>query len=259
MPNSHRHDDLEVNVVEDEPLTYLFGGSLVRVEPGHAALFWASVPHRLIDTPQNRKAHVRWLHIPLEHVLGWALPSQTMTRLLRDTPLVTPRPEHPDPAAFARWSADLSSPDTDLHTIAQLEIQAAVRRLLRSALPQPDDGRTDGGPELSDAVRHAVAMARFLVRHFAAPVRAADVAAAVHLHPHYAMTLFRQVLGTTMHAYLTDRRIAEAQRLLLTTSASTSQIAESAGFGSHSGFYAAFTRACGVPPGRYRRSRRSPR
>jgi hypothetical protein len=47
MPSAHRHDDLEVNLVDDEPLTYLFGGSLVTVEPGHTALFWASVPHRL--------------------------------------------------------------------------------------------------------------------------------------------------------------------------------------------------------------------
>jgi methylphosphotriester-DNA--protein-cysteine methyltransferase len=62
-----------------------------------------------------------------------------------------------------------------------------------------------------------------------------------------------QVLGTTVHTYLTDRRIAEAQRQLLTTTATTRRIAEDAGFGSHSGFHAAFTQACGMPPGRYRR------
>jgi len=256
MLSAHRHDDLEVNVVENAPLMYLFGGSLVTVEPGHAAVFWASVPHRLIDTPHHRTVHVRWLHIPLEEVLGWGLPQQTVAHLMRGAPLITQRPEHPGPDAFARWSADLDSTSSDLHAIAQLEIQAGVRRLLRIALPQgaSDDPAKD--PEIADSVRHVVAMARFLTRRFTEPIRATDVAAAVHLHPNYAMTLFRQVLGTTMHAYLTDRRIAEAQRMLLTTTATTSQIATSAGFGSHSGFYAAFTRACGVPPGTYRRSHR---
>src|SRR5688572_9263876 len=65
MASAHRHDDLEVNIVDDEPLTYLFGGTLVTIQPGHAALFWASVPHRLIDTPHNWNARVRWLHVPL--------------------------------------------------------------------------------------------------------------------------------------------------------------------------------------------------
>ena len=256
MPSAHRHDDLEVNLVDDEPLTYLFGGSLVTVEPGHAALFWASVPHRLIDTPHNWNAHVRWLHVPLGQVLAWGLPEQAIAELLRGTPLITPQPEHPDSTAFARWSHDLDAVESDLHAIALLEIQASVRRLLRLALPSAD---TEPRGDVAHAVGHVVAMARYITTHYCEPIRAADVAAAVHLNPNYAMTLFREVLGTTVHTYLTARRIAEAQRLLLTGDATTSQIAEAAGFGSHSGFYAAFTAACGVAPGTYRRAHRGVR
>jgi len=251
MPSAHRHDDLEVNIVDDEPLTYLFGGTLVTIEPGQAALFWASVPHRLIDTPTNWNARVRWLHVPLAHVLGWELPGPVVAELLRGTPLVTPQTEHPDPAAFARWASDLASTSPDLHAITRLEVQAGVRRLLRTSLPADHDAGA-----LPDAVRHVVAMARYITEHFREPVRAADVAAAAHLNPNYAMTLFRQVLGTTVHTYLNDRRIAEAQRRLLTSAATTRRIAEDTGFGSHSSFHAAFTRACGMPPGRYRRLHR---
>ncbi|TQL91084.1 helix-turn-helix domain-containing protein [Pseudonocardia kunmingensis] len=259
MSSAHRHDDVEVNLVEREPLTYLFGGTLVTVEPGQAALFWASVPHRLIDTPQNWDAHVRWLHVPLARVLAWGLPEQAVGELLRGTPLITRQPEYPDSAAFARWSQDLGSDAPDVNAIALLEIQAGVRRLLRSALPQADAAEAGGSrrPEVTDAVRHVVAMARFITEHYREPIQAADVAAAAHLHPNYAMTVFREVLGTTIHTYLTDRRIAEAQRLLLTGTATTSEIAESSGFGSHSGFYAAFAQACGVPPGAYRRTHRT--
>jgi AraC family transcriptional regulator, melibiose operon regulatory protein len=249
MPSAHRHDDLEVNIVEDEPLTYLFGGSLVTIHPGHAALFWAAVPHRLIDTPHNWNARVSWLHVPLGQVLAWGLPGPAIAELLRGTPLVTPHPDHPGRGAFSRWSADLTSMSADLHAIALLEIQAGVHRLLRGALPADAGSAAD----VPDAVRHVVTMARYITEHFHDPIRTADVAAAVHLNPNYAMTLFRQVLGTTVHTYLTDRRIAEAQRQLLTSTATTRRIAEDTGFGSHSGFHAAFTQACGVPPGRYRR------
>lgn len=249
MASAHRHDDLEVNIVEDQPLTYLFGGTLVTIQPGTAALFWAAVPHRLIDTPHNWNASVRWLHVPLGQVLAWSLPGPAIAELLRGTPLLTARPGHPGREAFSRWSDDLASAASDLHAIALLEIQAGIRRLLRTALPADAGARTD----LPDAVRHVVHMARFITENFRDPIRTADVAAAVHLNPNYAMTLFREVLGTTIHTYLTDRRIAEAQRQLLTSTATTRRIAEDTGFGSHSGFHAAFTQACGVPPGRYRR------
>ncbi|WNY34019.1 helix-turn-helix transcriptional regulator [Curtobacterium flaccumfaciens] len=64
--------------------------------------------------------------------------------------------------------------------------------------------------------------------------------------------MFRQDVGTTIGEYLTRCRVAEAQRLLATTSMTTSEIAHAAGFGSQSSFYAHFTRACGSAPGAYR-------
>nr|WP_238341919.1 helix-turn-helix domain-containing protein [Actinopolymorpha rutila] len=96
-------------------------------------------------------------------------------------------------------------------------------------------------------------MARFIAERFRDPLTVADVAAAVHVHPHHAMGVFRNVVGTTLGAYLTQCRVAEAQRLLLTTGAGMAEIAHAAGFGSQSRFYSCFTAACGEPPGAYRR------
>ena len=247
MDRAHRHDDLEVNLVSEAALTYLSGDSVVRIRPGEAALFWAAVPHRLIDCPDNWRARVRWLHIPLSTVLGWGLPSEAISRLLGGVPLLAPGVEYPDSAAFARWSADLAGGSGALREAALLEVEAGVRRLLRYARPTDDD--TESAP----AVRHVATMARFVADSYHRPITAADVAASAHLHPNYAMTLFRQVLGLTIRGYITQRRLAEAQRLLLTTDATTSRIAVETGFGSASRFYEIFTRRYGRPPGEYRR------
>lgn len=253
MRFTHRHDDLEVNLVTDAPLTYLFGGTLMEILPGQAAVFWASVPHRLIDCAENWSARVRWLHIPLPTVLGWGLAADTMAPLLNGTPLIAEPAEHLNAPTFERWAADLRTHAPDLTEITLLEIQAAVRRLLRDAVPPGDQ------PELDSAVQYVAAMARFVAQSYQEDITAADVAAAAHLHPNYAMTLFRQVLGVTLHSYLLTRRIAEAQRLLLTTDLPASQVARQTGFGSLSGFYARFTSTCGLPPGEYRRSARAAR
>ena len=96
-------------------------------------------------------------------------------------------------------------------------------------------------------------MAQYAVTHFREPVQTADVANAAHLHPNYAATIFKQAIGTTIGDYLARCRVAEAQRLLITTTMTTNEIAHTAGFGSLSSFYAVFGRACSQPPGEYRR------
>ncbi|HVX44784.1 MAG TPA: helix-turn-helix domain-containing protein [Mycobacteriales bacterium] len=247
MSQAHRHDDIEVNLVDDQPLTYLFGGRLVEIQPGEVGLFWAAVPHRLIDCPQNWSTRVSWLHVPLPIALGWPLPEGALSSLLAGVPLISRNAEYPAAAEFRRWSVDLDGGFAD---VALLEIQAGVRRLLQHARPAGSEPRTDG------TLQHVVTMARFIMRHSAEPITAAAVARAAHLHPNYAMTLFRQVVGVTMHTYLVQRRVAEAQRLLLATDRTIGQVAGAAGFGSQSGFYETFVRSCGQAPGEYRRRHR---
>jgi AraC family transcriptional regulator, melibiose operon regulatory protein len=249
MTAAHCHDDLEVNIVDGASLTYLSGGNLVEIKPGQAAVFWAAIPHRLIDCPHNWAARVRWLHVPVSTALGWALPRAAFASLLRGNPLVTADVEYPASTDVARWSGDLASGYAARREIALLEIQAAVRRLVLQATPPHPR------PAVDDRVRHVATMARFAATHYREPISTADIAESAGLHPNYAMNLFRSVLGTTLHAYLTQRRVAEAQRLLLTTPATTDQVAIASGFGSQSAFYACFTRRSGVPPGEYRRTR----
>src|SRR5690606_6093472 len=136
--------------------------------------------------PGNWEAHVRWLHVPLASVLGWGLPASAISALLGGTPLVAPQAGHPDATTFGRWSEDLASGEPELREITLLEIQAGVRRLLRGAV-EPEQEPNAGGP-----VAYVAAMARYIADSFHRDITAADVAEACHLHPNYAMTLFRQ-------------------------------------------------------------------
>ena len=92
--------------------------------------------------------------------------------------------------------------------------------------------------------------------HHRSPIAVADIAACVHLTPSHAMTVFRRTAGVTLGDYVTMCRVAEAQRLLLTTSMTVTEIAEEAGFGSLSSFYEHVSAACGVTPREYRRQGR---
>ena len=249
MGEAHQHDDLEINLVaEGGPMLYLFGGVPVEVGPGSVAAFWAAVPHQLVANSATR-AH--WVYVPFATFLAWGLPDSLVSRLLSGIPLVAPGS---DPAGFVRWAADLDSDQPERHRIAMLEVEALVRRLALATVGEPERQYTGSDPTL----RQVFAMVRHIAEHFREPLAVADIAAAARLHPNYAMAQFRRVVCTTVVDYLTQRRLAEARRLLITTDLPVGRVAADSGFGSVSRFYTAFTAACGVPPATFRREHRSP-
>jgi AraC-like DNA-binding protein len=258
MLRPHRHDDLELNLVHTGRLDYLFGGSYLRVEAGQVALFWGGTPHQLVDqgvTPTDGS----WVHIPLAEVLSWALPTEQVAVLLRARPVVMPAAAlvRDVAALFASWHHDVQ--DGGQQTVVMLEVQAFVRRVLAAATrDEPEPGPTAECVPLaqSGATERATAMAQFVAEHYRSPITSADVAAAVHLSPSHAMTLFKRVIGTTVGTYIARCRVAEAQRLLITTDRTTAEIAHASGFTAQSSFYDTFRQFSGTSPATYRRAYR---
>jgi len=75
---------------------------------------------------------------------------------------------------------------------------------------------------------------------------------AANVAPQYAMTLFHSVTGFAVAEYLNRCRVAEAQRLLISSEANVSDVGFAAGFGSVSQFYDRFTSSCGTTPRQFR-------
>lgn len=252
MAKPHRHDDLELNYVARGELNYLFGGRPFQVREGEIAVFWAATPHRLVDDETPAESDNCWVHIPLATVFGWALPSAFLSDLLTSHPIVLPAEAagRDVESMFVSWLSDLTGGDTE--QFALLEIHALVLRLLHYHTVRDGASQPGGGRDRGDVMEHVVEMAKFIVANFRSNISPADIARASHLNPNYAMTLFRETVGTSLGAYLTRCRVAEAQRLLIATSLTTTEVAHTAGFGSQSSFYSHFTRICGVSPSAYR-------
>ena len=280
MLSMHRHDDVEINLVLDGSLHYLFGGQSLTIREGEIAVFWAAQPHGLVD---SRDGDMCWLHVPFAQFLSWGLPESQTAPLLGAQPLITRAPELADRIAHMaeQWGREIEgsqvgdstgegtadgdgaadglddAADTDGLEIALLEIQAAVRRVLRASSRATPAIPADGpGSVPAERLRQVSAMAQFVRDHHRSELRIADVAAAVHLAPSHAMTVFRRTVGVTLGQYVTMCRVAEAQRLLLTTSLRVTEIADAAGFGSLSSFYEHVSAACGMTPREYRRQGR---
>jgi AraC-like DNA-binding protein len=102
--------------------------------------------------------------------------------------------------------------------------------------------------------RGVAAMVRHIGEHFREPVTVAGIAARAGLNPNYATAAFKQAFGLGIKDYLNRQRVAEAQRLLLSSDATVLEIGYQCGFTSPSRFHVWFQRLTGTSPQQYRRA-----
>ena len=106
------------------------------------------------------------------------------------------------------------------------------RNLCRSDTPQP-------GP-VTAANERVMSIVRYLDRHLTEDISVDDLAERFYLSKYHMMRLFRRETGTTVHGYLTERRLALARELMADGLSATDACFRS-GFRS----YCSFTRAYG--------------
>lgn len=239
----HRHSDIEINFLLAGAITYIHRERVVTIPHNRLVIFWGAIPHQLTERPADCDMCI--FTIPLETFLAWKLPASLNQRLLMGELLsdTTDESSAADRLVIPRWHQDLHQQRA---FIALKEIEARCWRFALAS--QPALGPAKGTPETTKASQ----MARYIVDHYADALSMDTIAAAVGLHPNYAMTCFKQTFGMTVLEYILQYRIAQAQRLLITSDENVLTIALQTGFSSTSRFYAAFQKYVGCAPRAYR-------
>jgi AraC-like DNA-binding protein len=260
MARPDRHNEIELNLLLNGSLTYMLGGVRVKLRTGCLSAFWAAIPHQVVgQEPDGIEVDYYVATIPLVWVLQLKLPDRLMQPILHGQVVCETDPEQcrSDRERFERWVEDLGARHADQHRAALLEIEARLLRLA-SGLPAQPSGLHDVKARrvaLNEGrLSKAEQMACYIALHYTDPLSVEGISRAVGLHPGYAMTLFRKTFGMTLVEYVTQHRIAHAQRLLATTDKKVLSIAIESGFGSLSRFNDAFRRACGGTPREHRRT-----
>ncbi|WP_285115577.1 helix-turn-helix domain-containing protein [Leifsonia sp. fls2-241-R2A-40a] len=252
MSEPHLHDDVEINVCAS-PIRYVIRGQELLVPSNAFVLFWAAQPHQLLTV---EPARMNWVTVPLRRMLTWQLPAPLLQRLLSREVITGPCTAATfDEESVRVWRSELEG-DRIQRDTAERDIEVRLRRVLLSHEPGSRGETPPAGITASGSGTDAVAtMARYITEHASRPLPVAEVAAAAHLHPNYAMALFKRVLGVTIGEYVASCRIHEAQRLLITSTTSIADIAHQSGYSSVSQFHDRFRQVVGMSPGAYRRAR----
>ncbi|MBQ3480867.1 MAG: helix-turn-helix domain-containing protein [Oscillospiraceae bacterium] len=97
------------------------------------------------------------------------------------------------------------------------------------------------------------AVLSYVNENLTAPLSVEELADRVHISRYHFMRLFKAQTGTSVHAYVRQRRLMHAAHLIR-EGASAARAAEESGFADYSAFHRAFTAAFGVSPGKLKRS-----
>jgi AraC-like DNA-binding protein len=259
MRRPDHHNEIEVNFLYTGWVTYLLGGGKVRITSGRLSVFWAAIPHQIIDFGNETDYWVAT--IPFAWFLQFKLPDKFVQRLLQGQVVGEPTAgrERVDFDLFSQWEKDMKKPSEDMKRLVLLEMEA---RLLRLAFDLPPlepatRGRRRKSALNDGGLNKVEQMACFVAQHYLDKLTVEDIGKCVGLHPNYAMSLFQKTFGTTLIDYLTHHRVSHAQRLLATTDEKIVDVAFGSGFSSISRFNEAFRRACGCSPREYREQHRT--
>ncbi len=200
MPRGDRHNEIELNLLEEGRLVYLMGGRKVVVPAGRLAAFWAGVSHQIVGFERLSEYFV--LTIPLAWFLQWRLPDHFTQTILHGGTIVEPDEGRlaSDRASFESWSEDLRIGSEERRQVCLLEVEARLRRLAMSVAADGTRRPRRNSPAVLDH-RHlsrAEQMASFIAQNYTQPLTAEDIGQHVGLHPNYAMALFQRTFGTTL-------------------------------------------------------------
>lgn len=96
-------------------------------------------------------------------------------------------------------------------------------------------------------------IAKYIRTNYYLELTLTDLSEVFHVSPFYLSRTFKEVTGITLTEYINVTRIKEAQRLLVDTKLSVSDIAEKVGFDSSTHFGRVFKSIVQVPPLKYRK------
>lgn len=247
MRTAHWHDHIEINLLLDGSMTYLFNGRQEYVEAGRLVLFWAAIPHQTIFVTPD--APLICIYLPLVDFL--ALPiGKTARQAVMQGAFITQRTRQQMTSVTAtQWIDEWEAGCGARRRLVLDEVKLAVRRL---SLEHMDNGAAPNRPGSPVNTGCVQLLTELISAQFAGPLTLASLSKAARVHPTTASRAFRDVLGISVMEYLARYRLTRAMQRLAETDDPIVEIAHDCGFGSQARFYDVFKQRTGTTPRQFR-------
>jgi len=266
----HWHDHLEIALVLDGRGSFLFGRRAMAAEPGDVFFIDNSQPHVAVGGDDGESGggadgrpggQLRLLLVLFrpeliagpgcrEMDLGYLAPFRVDERIASSrVPAGSCLAVELAPVLgelFETWKRQDAS--------ERYLLDATLRRVLGLAIRERGSGCGDAAARAAADRREQIRpVLAYVDRHCRESITLEDVAEVVHVSPSRVRHVFKDVTGVGFKEYVTNVRLAEAKRLLLSTDLSVAEIARAVSYTNLHQFYRVFYRSFSMSPAEYRR------
>ena len=246
----HFHQEIEIIFTDGGSGKCIVGDYLGHYQPNELVIAGSFLPHDFNYADDNEKTNMTLIHFNPK-LVGGILEFAPIRALL-------------DSARYGLSFRNI--PPTLVAQIKSLEALEPARRvigvfeLLATLASRVDQGSRlssiDFSPDAMDdrSGRRLNAVVEHITANQHRPIAVDEMATLCNLSVPAFCRWFKQVFQCSFVAYMTERRIEQACRLLETSDLSVSAIGDQVGFESYSNFNRAFTKMKQVPPREYLRA-----
>jgi AraC family transcriptional regulator, melibiose operon regulatory protein len=244
---------IRLHFLQEGSATYVLGGRQIAAVPRHLSVFCSALPHQIFVAGETLQLYVA--HLPLSVFLTWKLPDPFVQRLWEGCLLSEPNNprQASDVHAWQQWELDLQRDEAWVRKAALLEMEARVLRLAKDVLAEGFSRTVDAPERTASLEKPAERMARFISQHFTESISVKDIEGVSGVSSEEAAAAFSEAFGVHVLEYLTQYRLAYAQRLLVTSRLPLVEIASRSGFESMARFNQVFRQSFGMAALEFRR------
>ncbi len=250
MNSPHTHSHFEFFYLYDGECDFLIGDTIYNLKPGSAIMVNKGVPHQTsyVNADYHKRLCIEFSQDYCTEIFSAFSESWLNSAFFNNAYMLNEesRALVNDFASFIyveKGKADFVS-DSLIKMFLQTILFATIRNrnsIISKAIKNSEIHDLD--------IYSAIA---YINKNFQHPISLNDIASAVHLNPAYLSTKFKNVVGTGYKEYLISLRISHAERQLLETKKSISEIATESGFSNSNYFGDAFFRVHNVSPSKFR-------
>lgn len=251
----HTHEGLEVYYFIRGNANYIIGENIYDLSPGDMLLFHGSIIHRVNpskDVPYIR-SYVNFTESFLQELVSQDMYGKLMSIF-----------ESPN-GMLIRWAVEERKEVELYFRSIQREYEResfGYELVLKTLLIQLLVGvyrkakrlhELSPGPPQSHSQENVRRILQYVNQHFTEQFSLNELSNELHLNKYYICHCFKEVTGSTINNYVISKRIEEAKKLLRTSHAPVSLIAEQLGFNTAVHFSRSFRKYAGMSPQQYRR------
>ena len=252
MMPAHIHPSIEILFITAGEYRFYANNEEYRVKEGDILIFRSNMIHSgvTVDSLENGyyvlKVHPHFLfdtvadHMSASKVLPFLLDGNDLPCHYKKEDIVGTEKEYIVRRLIEEHTGFRYAKDTAM----KIYVSALLLSILRDMVAEGGTRREEDN--LSDHyVYHAI---MYINRHFAEDISESECATAVGISRGYFSVLFRNATHKSFKEYLNGVRIAEAERRLLTSRMTISEIAADCGYNSVSYFISLYKKAKGETP-----------